>query len=189
MQRFPRKESTITGSPVDALGVHKASATADATPNATPNATRRHVLQGMLATATASLLGSVSMLALAQTPMTSSDSALDAFMSLSKALTSRSALDSDVGARLMSAVSHGQAPFETALPKLAAGLSSGQLDADQQQLAWRIMEGWYLGTVDNVVITYEQALMFDVVSDTLVIRSYAPGKPGFWAQKPIEKTA
>jgi len=75
------------------------------------------------------------------------------------------------------------------LPGLAAGLAAGHLNAEQQQLAWRIMEGWYLGIVDNVVITYEQALMFDVVYDTPVIRSYAPGKPGFWAQKPIEKNA
>jgi len=185
MQRSPRKESTSTGPSIDALGIHDASVATDAT----PNAARRHVLQGMLATATAALLGSVSMRALAQTPVTSPDAALDTFMALSNALTARNTLDRTVGARLLTAVAHGQPAFDTALPSLAAGLSAGHLDASQQQLAWRIMEGWYVGTIDNVVITYEQALMFDVVSDTLVIRSYAPGKPGFWAQKPIEKTA
>ncbi len=52
-----------------------------------------------------------------------------------------------------------------------------------------ILGAWYLGIVDNVVITYEEALMFSVVSDTLVIPSYCPNKPGFWAEKPIERQA
>ena len=185
MQRPPRKESTTSGPLTDPLGVHATSAvTRDM-----PNAVRRNVLHGMLATVAATLFGSASMLALAQTPTTSPDAVLDTFMRLSNALTARTTLDRTVGTRLLAAVAHGQPAFEAALPGLAAGLAAGHLNAEQQQLAWRIMEGWYLGIVDNVVITYEQALMFDVVYDTPVIRSYAPGKPGFWAQKPIEKNA
>jgi hypothetical protein len=34
-------------------------------------------------------------------------------------------------------------------------------DATQQALALKILEAWYHGTVDNAVITYEQALMSD----------------------------
>ena len=52
-----------------------------------------------------------------------------------------------------------------------------------------LSSGTDLGIVDNVVITYEEALMFSVVSDTLVIPSYCPNKPGFWAEKPIERQA
>ena len=75
------------------------------------------------------------------------------------------------------------------MPKLAGALAAGSADAAQQALALKIMEAWYLGTVDNQVVTYEQALMYDVVSDTLIIRSYCPNKPGFWAAKPIERQA
>ncbi|MFP3560529.1 sugar dehydrogenase complex small subunit, partial [Paraburkholderia sp. SIMBA_049] len=67
--------------------------------------------------------------------------------------------------------------------------ASGSLDADQENAALSILCAWYLGIVDNVVITYEEALMFSVVSDTLVIPSYCPNKPGFWAEKPIERQA
>jgi len=145
---------------------------------------RRRVLQSTLAISFAALLGSTSMRALAQTPQP----AIDTFMQLSTAITGHQSLDREVGTRLKEAIGHGVNAFDASLPRLAAALASGTLNSDQNALALRIMEGWYLGIVDNAVITYEGALMFDVVSDTLVIRTYCPGKPGFWAEKPIEKS-
>ena len=148
--------------------------------------TRRRWLQGALALAAAGLTGSLTLKALAD------DSAappIDAFMTLSQSLTARSALDRDVGTRLLAALRKSTPDLAQQLPKLAGALTAGSADAAQQALALKIMEAWYLGTVDNVVVTYEQALMFGVVSDTLIIRSYCPNKPGFWAANPIERQA
>ncbi len=149
----------------------------------------RQTLLRMLALAAATAVGSTGLQAFAQTPSSSPLAAvpMDAFMAVSHALTARDTLDADVGARLLTAVQAGEASFAPRLQHLAAVLSSGAMDADAQKLALRIMSAWYVGIVDDKVITYEQALMFDLVSDTLVIRTYCPGKPGFWAQKPVEK--
>ncbi|MFM0152270.1 sugar dehydrogenase complex small subunit [Paraburkholderia sediminicola] len=148
--------------------------------------TRRRWLQGALALTAAGLTGSLALKALADD---SAAAPIDAFMTLSQSLTARSALDRNVGARLLAALQQSAPNLAQQLPKLAGALAAGSADAAQQALALKIMEAWYLGTVDNQVITYEQALMYDVVSDTLIIRSYCPNKPGFWAAKPIERQA
>ncbi|WP_197330919.1 sugar dehydrogenase complex small subunit [Ralstonia syzygii] len=128
--------------------------------------TRRQWLQGALAAAAASLAGSATLHAVAQAP----GEPLDAFMGLSQALTARPVLDRAVGARL-----------------LAQSLAAGTLSELQQKTALRILEAWYTGVVDGTVVTYEQALMYSVVSDILVIRTYCPNQPGFWAEPPVEK--
>ncbi|WP_105509257.1 sugar dehydrogenase complex small subunit [Paraburkholderia sp. BL21I4N1] len=148
--------------------------------------TRRRWLQGALALTAAGLTGSLTLKALADD---TSAAPIDAFMSLSQSLTARATLNRDVGARLLAALRKSSADFAQQLPKLAGALAAGSADASQQALALKILEAWYLGTVDTSVVTYEQALMYDVVSDTLIIRSYCPNKPGFWAAKPIERQA
>jgi len=51
-----------------------------------------------------------------------------------------------------------------------------------------VLSAWYLGKVGEGaharVVSYENALMFDAVSDVLVIRSYCSNRPGYWAAKP-----
>ncbi|HWZ47262.1 MAG TPA: sugar dehydrogenase complex small subunit [Herbaspirillum sp.] len=120
-----------------------------------------------------------------------SSAPLATFMTLSQALTSKAVLNPAVGARLLDALQKNTPDFPQRMQQLAAALLAGWPQAPaqtaQQALALRIMQGWYLGVVDNTVITYEEALMFEAVSDTLPIRSYCFGKPGFWAEKPIEK--
>ena len=148
--------------------------------------TRRQWLQGALALTAASLTGSLALRALAGNP---AGAPLDAFMSLSEALTGKRGLSRVIGERLLQALQKGSFKTADSLPQLAGELSSGTLNPEQEALALKILEAWYLGIVDNVVITYEEALMFGVVSDTLVIRSYCPNKPGFWADKPIERQA
>lgn len=148
--------------------------------------TRRRWLQGVLALTAASLAGSLALKALADD---SAAAPIDAFMTLSQSLTAKSGLDRAVGTRLLAALQKSTPDLAQQLPKLAGALAAGSADAAQQTLALKIMEAWYLGTVDNAVITYEQALMYGVVSDTLIIRSYCPNKPGFWAAKPIERQA
>jgi hypothetical protein len=148
--------------------------------------TRRAWLQRALALTAASLAGSLTLKALADSPTAAP---LDTFMTLSEALTGKKGLSRVVGERLMQALQQGSFKTADSLSQLAASLAAGSMPADQEALALRILEAWYLGIVDNVVITYEEALMFGVVSDTLVIRSYCPNKPGFWADKPIERQA
>ena len=145
---------------------------------------RRQWLQGALALTLASLTGSLTLRALADN---STAAALDTFMTLSQAITGKSGLDRGVGVRLLGALGKSAPDLSQRLPQLATALAAGNPGAADQTLVLRIMEGWYLGTVDNVVVTYEEALMYRVVSDTLIIRSYCPDKPGFWAAKPIEK--
>lgn len=148
--------------------------------------TRRRWLQGALALTAAGLTGSLTLKALADD---TSAAPIDAFMSLSQSLTARATLNRDVGTRLLAALQKSSPDLAQQLPKLAGALAAGSADAAQQALALKILEAWYLGTVDTTVVTYEQALMYDVVSDTLIIRSYCPNKPGFWAAKPIERQA
>jgi hypothetical protein len=145
---------------------------------------RRQWLQGASALILAGLMGSATLKALAAS--TSAD-AFGAFMTLSKALTERQNLNVEVGQRLFNALQHNNPNFPAQLSTLSGAIASGQLIPEQEAQALNILQAWYLGTVNNQVITYEQALMFDVASDILEIRSYCPNQPGFWASKPISK--
>jgi len=138
----------------------------------------------MLALSVAGLVGSLTLKALADD---TSAPPLDTFMTLSQSLTGKAGLDRNVGARLLSALQKNTPDLPQRLPPLASALVTGSLGTPEQALALNILKSWYLGIVDNVVVTYEQALMFEVVADTLVIRSYCPNKPGFWATKPTER--
>lgn len=154
-------------------------------PDTAAGLTRRQWLQGTLALAAAGLAGSLVLRAVAQAPTES----LDAFMALSQALTARPALDRAVGTRLLAALGKSSADFAAQLRPLAQALAAGSLSDVQQKTALQILEAWYLGVVDGNVVTYEQALMYSVVSDTLVIRTYCPNQPGFWAEPPVERQA
>jgi hypothetical protein len=155
-----------------------------ATPGEASSMSRRRWLQGAFALTVAGLSGSLALKALADD---ASAAPLDAFMTLSQSLTAKSGLDRAVGARLLAALQKSSPDLAQQLPKLAGALAAGSADDAQQALALKIMEAWYLGTVDDTVITFEQALMYTVVSDTLVIRSYCANQPGYWAQKPVER--
>lgn len=150
------------------------------------SSSRRHWLQGALALSAAGLVGSTTLSALADTPAGSND--LAAFMTLSQALSGKTELDPVVGGRLYGALQTKTPDLASRIPPIARALASGAaLDAGQESTALHILEAWYTGIVDGQVITYEDALMFRVVADTLVIRSYCPNKPGFWAEKPVER--
>jgi hypothetical protein len=112
------------------------------------------------------------------------DQALGSFMSVSQLLTGRPDLNGVVGGRLLAALEKNAPDFAAGLPQLASALKAETLSPAQEATASRIMQAWYLGMVDKTVVIYEQALMFDAVSDNLSIRSYAGGAPGFWANDP-----
>lgn len=108
----------------------------------------------------------------------------DSFMTLSRLVTGRTQLDETVGARLLAALEKSTPDFAAGLPQLVTAWKGETLNAEQEATALKIMEAWYVGMVGKTVVTYEQALMFDTVSDNLSIRSYAGGAPGFWAKDP-----
>jgi hypothetical protein len=122
---------------------------------------------------------------------------LTAFMDASHILTGKTVLDRSVGTRLLSALQANMPDFAAKVRQLAAALHGGQpapgigavqagAQDPQQALASAILRGWYLGLVDRTVATYEQSLMFAAVSNTLPVRSYCGGAPGFWAAPPME---
>ncbi|MGO4743102.1 sugar dehydrogenase complex small subunit [Serratia quinivorans] len=115
---------------------------------------------------------------------------LDKFMRVSRALTGKRYLNPVIGQRLLAAILQyrPEAVAQLALLQtLPTGTPTGW-SAPQQDIARLILQGWYLGQVgegENIaVVTYEKALMFDAVSDVLVIRSYCTHRPGYWAAKP-----
>jgi hypothetical protein len=156
--------------------------------------TRRRWLKRALTLIAAGVAGSgASVLSTVQADESNTPlSALSAFMTISQALTGKALLDRSVGARLLSALQKNTPDLPQRLQQLAAALLAvtaaglSKAPAAPQALALQIMQAWYLGVVDHTVVTYEQALMFAAVSDTLPIRSYCAGRPGFWAEKPLE---
>jgi len=149
----------------------------------TPLLSRRRWLQGTLALIVTSLTGSVTLQALANAPSTD---ALTAFMTLSQALTAPHHLNPEVGRRLYQALSAHSASFSAQLIPLSGALAANTLTPEQEALALQILQAWYLGTVNDQVITYEHALMFAASKDSNIIRSYCSAQPGFWASKPGE---
>ncbi|MDB5776429.1 MAG: hypothetical protein JWP38_2562 [Herbaspirillum sp.] len=112
---------------------------------------------------------------------------LDAFMNLSQALTDKPGLDRAVGARLLAALQQATPDFAQQMRLLSdVVVSGGLLAAPQRTCAVQIVQGWYRGLIGDVVVSYEQALMFDAVSDTIPVRSYCSGAPGFWSARPVE---
>ena len=148
-------------------------------------ASRRAWLQGMLALAAVGAAGTADTLALAADQA----AAPQAFMALSQVLTGKPQLDPALSARLFAALQKSTPGLPQRLAPLTQALAAGSLDAASQALALRILQGWYLGVVDGVVVSYEQALMFDAVADTVGIPTYCAGAPGFWAAKPAERAA
>lgn len=120
---------------------------------------------------------------------------LATLMTLSQQLTGRNDLDARIGQRLYEALAQRDAALGQNLSELQARLGEAPQgwSERQQQLARQILAGWYLGLIGdehNVkVVTYEHALMFKAVEDVLVIRSYCPNQPGFWAARPVERRA
>lgn len=115
---------------------------------------------------------------------------LDSFMQVSRRLSGRDQLDQRLGQRLFEALTQRGTLAERTLAELArqAEPRPELWSREQQDLAREILRGWYLGQVDQyneaVVIAYEGALMFSAPQDVQVIRSYCPGRPGFWAEPP-----
>lgn len=156
--------------------------------------TRRTLLEGLGAF---SVLSFVAPLSVAATPATD---LADTFMQLSMRLTEVKLLNPALSQRLYQALKSNNAAFDGALHALdsavnAAGTAdlTAVLAPTEKRTAKAILSAWYTGIVgeglDAKVITYRHALQFKAVDDVLVIRSYCPNKPGFWASQPTERNA
>ena len=136
-----------------------------------------------------SLMSPLSLDAFAASTQTSPQN-LERFMLVSRALTGKRQLNGQIGQRIYQVLLSKIGGFDQKLALLQP-LPDGdpaQWPPLQQQIARKILQGWYIGVIgegaDAAVISFENALMFDAVSDVLVIRSYCPNKPGYWAAKP-----
>ncbi len=118
------------------------------------------------------------------------DALLERFMRLSRQLTTRAGLDDGQGERLFQALSRHWETLDADLERLDAAFQADTvtLTSAQRRVANRVLSAWYSGVIGELptaeVVTYQQSLMFDAVSDVLVVRSYCPNRPGFWAEEP-----
>lgn len=150
---------------------------------------RRHLLGYIGVGLVSSLMSPLSLDAFAASTQTSPQN-LERFMLVSRALTGKRQLNGQIGQRIYQILLGKIGGFDqklALLQPLPAG-EPAQWPPLQQQIARQILQGWYIGVIgegaDAAVISFENALMFDAVSDVLVIRSYCPNKPGYWAAKP-----
>lgn len=116
---------------------------------------------------------------------------LETFMLVSRALTGKRYLNPQIGSRLFLLLKTPE--LLTNMKKLQPLPTStpNQWEATLQQTVRQILAGWYLGVAEQQgqprLVSYEQALMFDAVSDILGIRSYCSNKPGYWQERPDGK--
>lgn len=121
-----------------------------------------------------------------------------AFMTVSKVLTAQVNLSHQLGQLFFQEISKLDPDFgrrvsdlDLAIMNSKTGQLAVDLSAEQQRTAKQIVSAWYTGIVgvgsSRRVVTYRHALEFQAVDDVLDIRSYCSGKPGFWAQKPVER--
>lgn len=134
-------------------------------------------------------------------PVPDSTAGVEGFLALSSILTNRVDLDARMGARLYAALAAEDGDFGEQARALAAyaqahaTMSVAALAAvlhlrapSLADVLRRIVGAWYLGTVGAGpaarVISYEGALMFESVRDTLAPPSSRCGAPGYWIAKP-----
>jgi hypothetical protein len=123
-----------------------------------------------------------------------------AFMAVSKFLTGRADLAGPLGIRFHTALGQLDKGFEAALTTLARAIETAEgasMDAFAEtalskdpalaKTATTIVSAWYLGVVgekaDAVLITYEEALMYQPTEGQTVIPTYGQG-PSYWAAEP-----
>ncbi|BDH47317.1 dehydrogenase [Salmonella enterica subsp. enterica serovar Choleraesuis] len=121
------------------------------------------------------------------------------FYQVSQTLTDRSALDPALSARYFLALTHCFPDFATQLTQLNQLRSEhhdGQSLFDAAQLAGlseittHILSAWYTGSAgpsdsaEYVLVAYRDALMYQTVSDALVIPTWCSKGPLWWLDLP-----
>ena len=142
--------------------------------------------------------------AIAATPESAAVSApdqhtLNQFLKVSRLLTGHQTLDTTLGQRLWEALHQHSAQFSDQYAALSQWIDEhkpADVEALDQQLQGQpqhevmmsIIRGWYLGVVDNShhaqVLSYQNALMYQVPRDGMVIPTYAHNGPDYWTAEP-----
>ncbi len=120
----------------------------------------------------------------------------DNFLLLSRQLTGTTSPDPLLAQRLHRWLHATVEDLDYNVDRLTALLAkeNGQtlpasLPPDLQALAHMIISGWYLGVVGSEhprCIGFENIVSYQLVRDSLLPPSYAPGAPNFWTQPPAE---
>lgn len=118
---------------------------------------------------------------------------LRGFIALSQAITEHRQIDSTLAARFYRAFARHDAQFTARIRELARVLAAG--DSAQQLMEkatriglndflYQIVTAWYTGTVGNdyhgTLVAYRHALMYQPVSDGLVVPTYCGNGPIWW---------
>ncbi|KFD18944.1 MULTISPECIES: sugar dehydrogenase complex small subunit [Tatumella] len=124
---------------------------------------------------------------------------LNQFLKTSRFLTGHQSLDTTLGQRLYSAFSEKDPTFVTRLASLNQWIADKNpqdveaLDTQLQgqplhDLMMSVIKGWYLGVTDEghhaKVYGYQNALMYQVPRDGMVIPTYAHNGPDYWTADP-----
>lgn len=124
---------------------------------------------------------------------------LNQFMKTSRFLTGHHSLDLTMGERLYVAFADKNPQFTTQLAALNQWIADKQpadVEALQSQLQGQplhdlmmsVIKGWYLGVTDDShhakVYGYQNALMYQVPRDGMVIPTYAHNGPDYWTADP-----
>lgn len=131
---------------------------------------------------------------------TAPDSAtLNQFLKTSRFLTGHQSLDVTLGQRLYEAFTEKNPQFATQLASLNQWIADKKpedVEALQTQLQGQplndlmmsVIKGWYLGVTDDShhtrVYGYQNALMYQVPRDGMVIPTYAHNGPDYWTADP-----
>lgn len=163
--------------------------------------TRRQLLSGSLGllvvrTLPPLLIGD---LVLANPPLSAAKAPGAEFLALSRLLTGLSQLDPLLAQRQYSWLVDHYPDLDAQLlalhQKLQADPHSADsnlmpLSAQQQALYQAVMSGWYLGVIGPLpqprCIGFENIISYQVVKNSLMPPSYAPGAPNFWTQPVLE---
>lgn len=124
---------------------------------------------------------------------------LNQFLKTSRFLTGHQNLDLTLGQRLYSAFSEKDPQFITqlaALDQWIADKSPADVEVLDSQLKGQplhdvmmsVIKGWYLGVASDShhaqVYAYQNALMYQVPRDGMVIPTYAHNGPDYWTAEP-----
>ena len=153
---------------------------------------RRRFLKNTLIVTAGCFVTSLPLAGLAQTPSTSGDP-LRAFIRVTQTITEHKQINAELAAHFYNAFVKRSAQFAQQLLPLAQQISEGMSaeafasraqQAGLQALLQQIVTAWYTGTVGDdyhgTLVSYQQAWMYQTVSDGLVVPTYCGNGPLWW---------
>jgi hypothetical protein len=118
---------------------------------------------------------------------------LDVFLKVSASLTGVPSPSRDLGQVIYSALTDLNPDAPKLIATMSGLLSGGAVPADApsavKAMAASINKAWYLGVVGEGAqahcVAFEHALNYSLVSDVVVLPTYARGAPHYWVEPPF----